>query len=271
MNDFNKDRTGYLGASDANRLMRGHDEIVKLWREKVGKQEPEDLSHVFRVQLGTYTEPFHRQWIYNETEHEPEEDYETTLGHDELTWMQAHADARCARSGLLWEFKHTNHRSTLDTMIDSYLPQLAHMCYLDGKNEIYLSFIKGNEDPEYHLITVPAPYIVNLVELESWFWDMVSSRPEPTDEFATDELQSKVDSHAGEVLIDKMRTVDMSTNNRWVQLSTDLHLTKSAHDLHKQSLIEIKKLIEPDVRIAHGNGIQFTRDKRGALRMRIDQ
>ena len=50
-------RRGFIGGSDA-RIIMGNDEaaLVRLWREKRGEAEPEDLSGNLIVQLGLVTE-----------------------------------------------------------------------------------------------------------------------------------------------------------------------------------------------------------------------
>src|SRR5580704_2777721 len=52
-----KDRRRFIGGSDA-RIIMGEDEgaLVRLWREKRGETEPEDLSANLLVQLGSATE-----------------------------------------------------------------------------------------------------------------------------------------------------------------------------------------------------------------------
>jgi len=57
------DRRSFIGGSDA-RIIMGNDEsdLVRLWREKRGEVEPEDLSDVLIVQLGTVTEDLNRRW-----------------------------------------------------------------------------------------------------------------------------------------------------------------------------------------------------------------
>ena len=51
------DRRSFIGGSDA-RIIMGDDEaaLLRLWREKRGEVEPEDLSGNLIVQLGTATE-----------------------------------------------------------------------------------------------------------------------------------------------------------------------------------------------------------------------
>ncbi len=56
------DRRRIIGGSDA-RIVMGDDEaaLVRLWREKRGEVEPEDLSENLTVQLGTATEDLNRR------------------------------------------------------------------------------------------------------------------------------------------------------------------------------------------------------------------
>ena len=53
----------FIGGSDA-RIIMGSDEPapIRLWREKRGEAEPEDLSGNLIVQLGTATEELNRNW-----------------------------------------------------------------------------------------------------------------------------------------------------------------------------------------------------------------
>ena len=61
-------RNGFIGGSDA-RIIMGNDEaaLQRLWREKRGETEPEDLSGNLLVQLGLATEHLNRQWYERTT------------------------------------------------------------------------------------------------------------------------------------------------------------------------------------------------------------
>jgi len=58
-----QDRRYFIGGSDA-RVIMGQDEaaLLRLWREKRGEIEPEDLSGNLVVQLGLATEKLNRRW-----------------------------------------------------------------------------------------------------------------------------------------------------------------------------------------------------------------
>src|ERR1039457_1086940 len=56
-------RRAFIGGSDA-RIIMGDDEaaLLRLWREKRGEVEPEDLAGNLIVQLGVVTEHLNRHW-----------------------------------------------------------------------------------------------------------------------------------------------------------------------------------------------------------------
>ena len=62
------DRRYFIGGSDA-RVIMGDDEarLTRLWREKRGELEPEDLGDNLIVQLGTVTEDLNRRWYERNT------------------------------------------------------------------------------------------------------------------------------------------------------------------------------------------------------------
>ena len=66
--DDSVNRRSFVGGSDA-RIIMGDDEkaLVRLWCEKRGEVEPEDLSGNLIVQLGLVTEPLNRQWFERNT------------------------------------------------------------------------------------------------------------------------------------------------------------------------------------------------------------
>jgi predicted phage-related endonuclease len=62
------DRHSFIGGSDA-RIVMGDDApaLLRLWREKRGEVEPEDLSSDLLVQLGKATEQLNRYWYEKNT------------------------------------------------------------------------------------------------------------------------------------------------------------------------------------------------------------
>ena len=61
-------RNSGIGGSDANTLMSGKTEwIERLWREKRGDVEPQNLEGSLPVRMGQATESFNIQWFYEQT------------------------------------------------------------------------------------------------------------------------------------------------------------------------------------------------------------
>jgi predicted phage-related endonuclease len=88
------DRRRFIGGSDA-RIIMGEDEaaLLRLWREKRGEAEPEDLSGNLIVQLGVATEQLNRRW-YEANSGQVITDVQKHVRHPGLRWMGATLDGR---------------------------------------------------------------------------------------------------------------------------------------------------------------------------------
>src|SRR5438105_4857563 len=85
-------RRSFIGGSDA-RIIMGSDEdaLVRLWREKRGEVEPEDLSGNLIVQLGRATEELNRAW-YQRNSGLKVRDMQRRVRHSAIYWMGATLD-----------------------------------------------------------------------------------------------------------------------------------------------------------------------------------
>ena len=75
--------------------------LLRLWREKRGEAEPEDLSGNLIVQLGAVTEELNRRW-YETNTGQVITDVQKHIRHPGLRWMAATLDGRVEikRSGV---------------------------------------------------------------------------------------------------------------------------------------------------------------------------
>jgi predicted phage-related endonuclease len=96
-------RRSFIGGSDA-RIIMGSDEaaLVRLWGEKRGEVEPEDLSGNLIVQLGTATEALNRHW-YERNTAQTVECVQHRFLHPVLRWMGATLDGIIAGRGTVFE------------------------------------------------------------------------------------------------------------------------------------------------------------------------
>ena len=94
-----KERRYFIGGSDA-RVILGNDEsaLLRLWREKRGEVEPEDLSGNLVVQLGVATEELNRRW-YQANTGQILTDIQRQIRHPALRWMATTLDGRVEATG----------------------------------------------------------------------------------------------------------------------------------------------------------------------------
>src|SRR6476619_6407313 len=99
------DQRSFVGGSDA-RIIMGNDEtaLQRLWREKRGETEPEDLSGNLIVQLGLVTEHLNRTWYERETG-KVVKNVQSRVRHPVLRWMAATLDGVVEGTGTVFEAK----------------------------------------------------------------------------------------------------------------------------------------------------------------------
>ena len=120
-------RRYFIGGSDA-RIIMGQDEaaLLRLWQEKRGEIEPEDLSGNLTVQLGLATENLNRRW-YQANAEQVIIDIQKRVRHPALHWMAATLDGRVEATGAVFEAKFMLPWSfSEEAAAEKYMPQLQH-------------------------------------------------------------------------------------------------------------------------------------------------
>ena len=249
-------RLGFLGGSDA-RIIMGSDQsaLLRLWREKRGESEPEDLSGNLIVQLGTVTEDLNRRW-FETTTGEVITDIQRRMFHQALPWMAATLDGRVVSSGAVFESKYMLPWSfSEEAAAQKYMPQLQHNMWVVAAKSAVLSIITGGgkwveiktqADPLYQHLIVTA---------ERKFWRCVESGEQPA-LFGVDPPKPRVEA---------IRIVDMTSSNSWAELSGIFARTRDAHSEHERAKTELKNLMPEDAKEAIGHGIRAKRSKSGAI------
>ena len=134
----------FIGGSDA-RIIMGSDEaaLVRLWREKRGEAEPEDLSGNLIVQLGLVTEALNRHW-YERNTGQTVECVQHRLRHPVLRWMGATLDGIVAGSGAVFEAKFMLPWSfSEEAAAEKHMAQLQHNMWVTNARVAALSVITG--------------------------------------------------------------------------------------------------------------------------------
>lgn len=252
-------RKNALGGSDANTIMSGDEKkLLRLWREKRGEAEGEDLSDILAVQMGSFTEPLNVAWFEKNTGLVIERiDFPACdLGPE---FMRCTLDGWITSKTAVFEAKHCGTRSTDAEIFARYVPQLTHNCICTGAATAFLSAFKGNGDWVMFEYDLDEAYAARLVEAEAQFWRCVQTG-EPPCAVPAEPTPKPVG----------VKEVDMSASNSWCSLAGELIETRIQHDRHEEAKKAIKELVEPDASKAFGAGVEFRRDKRGALRLYFD-
>src|SRR6266568_4395901 len=137
-------RRTFLGGSDA-RVVMGQDEsaLIRLWREKRGELEPQDLSGNLIVQLGVATEPLNRHWFESNTG-QTIKDVQRGIRHPVIRWMGATLDGVVEPTGAVFEAKFMLPWSFSESgAAEKYMPQLQHNMWVTNARNSVLSVITG--------------------------------------------------------------------------------------------------------------------------------
>jgi predicted phage-related endonuclease len=249
-------RRGFIGGSDA-RVIMGEDEaaLLRLWREKRGEAEPEDLSVNLIVQLGVATEALNRQW-YEANIGRRITDVQRRVRHPTVRWLGATLDGRIEGTGAVFESKFMLPWSfSEEVALQKYSPQLQHNMWVVAARQAVLSIITGggkwveivaNADPLYQHLIFTA---------ECKFWRCVESG-EPPRLFGIEPPRPKFEA---------VRIVDMSASNAWAEFAAAFARTREAHLEHERAKAELKGLMPEDAKEAIGHGLRARRSKSGAV------
>ena len=123
----NLHRRAFIGGSDA-RIIMGADEtaLLRLWRQKRGEVEPEDLSGNLIVQLGCVTEDLNRHW-YERNTGRVVIDVQKRVRHPLVRYLAATLDGRIEGTGAVFEAKFMLPWSfSEEGAAEKYMPQLQH-------------------------------------------------------------------------------------------------------------------------------------------------
>ena len=131
------DRRSFIGGSDA-RVIMGKDEAAlhRLWREKRGEVDPEDLSGNLIVQLGVVTEVLNRRW-YERNTGQAIKDVQRRVKHPVVKWMAATLDGVVEATGAVFEAKFMLPWSfSEEGAAEKYMPQLQHNMWADECHDL---------------------------------------------------------------------------------------------------------------------------------------
>jgi len=249
-------RRSFIGGSDA-RIIMGSDEaaLTRLWQEKRGETEPEDLSANLIVQLGLVTEDLNRQWFERNTG-QAIKDVQRRIRHPVNRWMGATLDGLVEATGAVFEAKFMLPWSfSEEAAAEKHMAQVQHNMWVVNAKMAALSIITGGGKWVEIALSADPLYQHLLLTAERKFWRCVETG-DPPRLFGIDPPRPRLAA---------VRIVDMSTSNAWAELASIFRTTRQAFLEHEQSKAELKGLIPEDAKEAIGHGIRAKRSKSGAV------
>jgi predicted phage-related endonuclease len=249
-------RRFFIGGSDA-RIIMGRDEaaLVRLWREKRGEADPEDLSGNLVVQLGKATEELNRSWYERNTGRRIS-DVQRRVKHSAIPWMAATLDGIVEGTEAVFEAKFMLPWSFAEeAAAEKYMPQLQHNMWVTHLRSAVLSIITGGGKWVEIAIPMDPLYLSVLVSAEKKFWRCVQSGEPP----------HLINAEPPRPRIEAMRIVDMSSSNSWAEFAALFRDTRDAFLDHERAKDQLKALMPEDAKEAIGRGVRAKRSKAGAV------
>jgi len=249
-------RRFFVGGSDA-RIIMGSDEaaLVRLWREKRGEAEPEDLSGNLIVQLGKATEDLNRSWYERNTGRQVR-DVQRRVRHSAIPWMAATLDGIVEGTQAVFEAKFMLPWSfSEEAAAEKYMAQVQHNMWVTHLRTSVLSIITGGGKWVEIAIPMDPLYLTVQVSAEKKFWRCVQLGEAP----------HLINAEPPRPRIEAIRIVDMSASNSWAELAALFRNTRSAFLDHERAKSELKALMPDDAKEAIGHGVRAKRSKSGAV------
>ena len=229
--------------------------LIRLWREKRGEIEPEDLSTNLVVQLGAITEELNRRWFESQTGRGIEH-VQKFVRHPKLDWMGATLDGLVKEETAVFESKFMLPWSfSEESAAEKHMPQLQHNMLVTGTRRAYLSIITGGGKWVSIEVEADAVYQTVLLQVERVFWRCVR----------TGEAPRVYGAEPPKAKLPIVRVIDMSASNAWGEHAITFARTRAAHAEHEKAKAELKLLVPEDAREAFGHGVRAKRSKSGAI------
>jgi predicted phage-related endonuclease len=249
-------RRHFLGGSDARTIMSGDEAaLIRLWKQKRGEAEPDDLRDNLIAQLGIATEPLNRNW-YERNTGRSITDIQRWVQHPVRRFLAATLDGFVndldavfeAKFMLPWSFSE-------EAAAEKHMAQLQHNMWVTNARSAALSIITGGGKWVEMAIAADALYQHFLITAERRFWRCVQTGETPRP-YGLAPPRPRVEA---------VRIVDMGGSNSWAEFAGLFCATRSAFLDHERARAELKALMPEDAKEAIGHGIRAKRSKSGAV------
>src|SRR5579884_3147628 len=251
-------RDGKLTASRVACLVTGDEQkIFDLWRELTGDPSyvPEDLSGVWAVQLGSYTETLNLDW-YERRTGKPLSRRGDVVMHSKYDWAACTLDGFDDALPGPVETKHVGGFEKIETVRERYMPQVHWQMIVTGTSKCALSIIEGAREPVVEIIERDSAYAAELLRRAEQFMQCVFELRPPV-ALAPVAAPTKAE-----------KIYDMTGSNQWASEAVVWITNRQAAKDFAAAEKAIKGIVPTDAIRCHGHGIEARRDKANRVSIR---
>jgi predicted phage-related endonuclease len=248
-------RDGRLTASRVACLMTSDPEkIMALWREMTGDPsfEPEDLSGVWAVQLGSHTESLNLAWYERRTGRPLSRQGDVVI-HPKHDWAACTLDGWDDDLAAPVECKHVGGFEKTEAILARYAPQAHWQMIVTGSKKCVFSIIEGAREPIIETVNYDGGYAAELWSRAEQFMDCVATLTPPV-------ILPPVEPPAK-----PEKAYDFTGNNKWTSEAVTWAMNRQAAKDFIASERELKALVPADALRVFGGGIECKRDRAGRL------
>lgn len=262
-----------IGGSDAGSIVAGGEEWVKLWQEKTGRREGDDLSNVLAVQMGHATEPFNAFWYKKQTGREITH-RNSFVQHPDVPYLFANLDGVTTTSAghlAYIDFKHVGRSGDQVTL--RYTSQCTHCAAIvsairkEPVDWFCLSSFIGNSKWELIEQEIDPFFLQDYLDKCREFWEYVERDEEPP---LPDPLPVPPPRRLRTI---SLEDVDKAAWPNWsgemIGLIRTFAETEPAAKKHNITREEIKALVPEDVGTITRGRFKYARDRAGAVRLSL--
>tara|TARA_R110000822_G_scaffold33854_1_gene96152 strand:+ start:207 stop:1061 length:855 start_codon:yes stop_codon:yes gene_type:complete len=259
-------KRNYIGGSSAKDIADGN--WLKVYEMLVdGKRD--DLTKVFKVQLGHVTEEYNLIWFADHYGWDIIEwKYDVAVTNPDYPFIGCLPDALMRRSSMdaIIDAKHSGASAPWwneQKIAEYYYAQAQHNMIATQVHDFYLSVVFGNEQPVEVHIPYDQEWSANYIDMCSIFWQSIENKQKPQE---TTAMPKPI------IVLGDMRELDMTEGNQkslWADHANVYIENEKKAKLFEYSKKEIKKMVPEDVKKAFGNKIEINRSKGGALTVKI--
>jgi len=253
-----------IGGSCALRIMEG--DWHKLWLDKMGYRERDDLSDVLPVQLGIWTEPFNIGLFRKDMGVEVQEQVR-------YHYKWGAVPCRGTLDGEFWyhgeriglEVKHTFEMNTMRKQLERYMPQLQLYMQVAALDYMYFANLFGNRRYEYVKVAKDQNYLNTMYVHLKEFWGYVEREEEPPQ--STPHITTGID----QIAIDDMVARDARQDNEFMHQAHEYVSTMQAAKEHESAKKQLKAMVATNEREVYSDVVTLKRAKNGSLRINVNK